>query len=84
MDFYARYDDKYFHSRSTGHQYGGKLIVSYIGYFDTVFKRFYFDQLQKSTVARRLNVHGISIRCMIVVSIVRCTNKLIFIYKLKL
>lgn len=55
--------------RNPGREYGGTLNITYLGYYDTVKNEIRFDQSPpQTTIARRMNVAGISIRCMIVVS----------------
>lgn len=57
--------------RSTGQLYGGQLNVTYMG---SAFQLSSGKQLlnifyEDATIIRRLNVHGISIRTMVVVSV---------------
>lgn len=53
--------------RNPGKQYGGKLNVSHMGTYDAD-KRNLSISFEQSTIVRRLNVHGIKLRTMVVVS----------------
>lgn len=58
----------YYLSRNPGKLYGGLLNVSHMGTYsaDKQFLNIFFKE---TTIIRRLNVHGIKVRAMVVVSI---------------
>lgn len=58
----------FYYFRNSGNLYGGKLNLTHMGFYSTHDKLLNIT-FKESTIVRRLNVHGIQIRTMIVVSI---------------
>lgn len=60
--------------RNPGKLYGGLLNVSHMGYY-SADEQFLNISFKETTIIRRMNVHGIKVRAMVVVSISAEKNK---------